>query len=436
MSACARASWIAVACVLCASACKGGLGRSVVDRWGPPQPVGKVADCPIPPRCDDDYSGAPDGGVETIEIRPVSLETCGAFVPAACGDDALGPAPGGGADAGAGDACATTLTLGARDTVPNAVVLDCTAQRFDALDDADAPELVHLRGAVWRDSNVAITSMHPIALELEAATLQDVWIDLSGPITLRVTEDSSMSNVRMQLRELSAGEPRVDLRDSHAGDLAIAPAEDLATGSLALARMHLDHADLRARDLTFESAAANDLRVDAVQFTSADGWYNGIELGFDRAIIASMTAHQVTVSRCGMLTLVNGTFEHATVVPCTDGPTRVYGATIDYAKIDGDVDGDHAYFDHVRFGVDEDLAINGWDSTFSAVNFCSHTRAVRFGNLPTVRCSECADTTHDVDPHACKAPETRVTQTLNFCQALQADPLPVCMPVPERERPH
>ena len=219
--------------------------------------------------------------------------------------------------------------------------------------------------------------------------------------------------------------------------MAITPDDQGSFATLALARMHLDHADLRARDVTFESVAANDLRIDTVELTSADGWFNGVDLAFDRAVIASLIATVVTVSRCGALTLVNGTFEHATLTPCSDGPMRVYGAAINNAVIDGDVDGDHAPFDQVRFGVHEDLEVTGWDSTFSAVNFCRHTRAARFGNLPTVRCSECADGTGEVDPHACRPPDTIVASSKNFCEALNEEPLPACpAPPPERERPH
>jgi hypothetical protein len=442
MSKRAPAHWIAVAlaCLACAPACKGGLGRALVDMYPAPAPGGMPGECAVPPRCDDETSGAPEAGVEPIEITPVALKTCGAFVPAACGDDALGPMPnesGDAADAGAGAECSTTLALGARDTVPNAIALDCTAQRFDAVADADAPDLVKLRRAVWRHSNVAITGMRPITLELEAATLEDVWIELSGPITLRVTEDSTLTNVRMRTRDDRAGAPRIDLRDSHAQNLAVAPEEDDAFASLTLARMHLDHADLRARDVTMESVAGGGMRIDAVELTSADGWFNSVDFVFDRALIASLTANKVNVSRCGKLTIVNGTFERATLTPCTDGPMRVYGATINYSLIDGDVDGDHALFEFDRFGVHEDLEITGWDTTFTAVNFCRHTKAVRFGNLPAVTCSECADDKSDVDPHACQAPATMVTSRKNFCEVLNERPMPLCpAPEPERERPH
>lgn len=442
MSTRVLARWIAVVlvCLACAPACKGGLGRALVDEYPKQRPPGGTSDCAMPPRCDDEASGAPDAGVEPIEITPVALHTCGAFVPAGCGDDALGPTPGedgAPADAGANDECSTTLALGGSDTVPNAVTLGCTAQRFDAVADADAPDLVTLRRAVWRHSNVAISAMRPITLELEAATLEDVWIGLRGPITLRVNEDSTMTNVRMRTRDDRAGAPRVDLRDSHAQNLAVAPEADDGFASLALARMHLNHADLRARDVTMESVAGNDMRIDAFELTSADGWFNGVDLAFDRALIASLTANKVNVSRCGKLTLVNGTFERATMIPCTDGPMRVYGAAIHYSLVDGEVDGDHASFEFVRFGVDRTLEITGWDSTFTAVNFCRHTKAARFGNLPTVTCSECADDKSDVDPHACQPPGSTVASRKNFCAVLNELPLPLCpAPEPERERPH
>ena len=51
-----------------------------------------------------------------------------------------------------------------------------------------------------------------------------------------------------------------NLRDSHAGKLAIAREADGTFAGLALARMHLDKADLSAHDVTMESVAANDLR--------------------------------------------------------------------------------------------------------------------------------------------------------------------------------
>lgn len=440
MSMLPRAFWIAAACVLCASACKGGLGRALVDHGQPPRLGSMSDDCAVPPRCDDESSGAPDAGIESFENNPVALDGCGAVVPVACGDDGLGAAPVVDAGAGVGIACATTLTLGARDTASAAVLLDCAAQRFDAVADADADvtvDLVRLPRVHWRHSNVAIDSARPITLELATATLEDVWIELRGPIKLRVSEDSTLSDVRMRMADTRDGAPRVDLRDSHAGRLAIAPEGEGSSAGLSLARMHLDQADLSAHDLTMESVAANGLRIDAGELTSADGWFNGVDLAFDRGLIASLTAHEVNVSRCGQLTLVNGTFEHSTLPACGDGPTRLYGVAITNAMVDGDIDGDHALFDRVRFGVHEDLEITGWDSTFTSVNFCRHTKAARFGNLPTVKCSECADEKSDLDPHACQAPGTMVTSVKNFCEVLNEQPLPLCpAPAPERERPH
>jgi hypothetical protein len=421
--------------LLCTPACKNGLGREVVGQTLPPLPQGDTDCGSRPPHCDDETVGGPDAGIEAIEAAPVALQTCGVLVPAICGDDALGQATAG-ADAGmAASDCGETLQLGAS-AARDSTQLNCAALRMTGDAALDAADSVRITVADWKHSNVAITSARPITLELETASLDDVWIDLSGPVTLRIVSESRMSNVRMRMRAAAAGAPRIELADSQANQLAVTSEDDPFSSTITLARMRLARTQLRAQEIFVESVAAGDVQIEAADLNIADSTFETVVFAFGHAVMAATIATNVNIPTCGTLTLANGTFEHATIEPCTGGPLRAYGVLIGTSTVTGEVDGDHALFERVRFGAHGALSVTGWDSTFRYVNFCGETRAVRFGHLPTVNCSSCQDAAREIDLHACLAPDTMLAAIKNFCPELQKD-LPACpAPEPVRKRPH
>jgi hypothetical protein len=376
-----------------------GIGEPIVDRRIPKPPtLGKCGSeppaCAAPERAFVLDAGVPEGA------RPIDLPACAG----GAADCAAG-------DAGAGDAGVEQMRIVA--------------------DDGSMPP--SLRDARLSNTNLSIESTTPSVFTLEHCWLEDVYVRLDGPVTLRIAEPTSLA--RVGIASAAGSGARVEVSDAAAVELAVGDAARGFDGALHVARSTLDVTRLAATSIELDNVDAELIEITAHDLITTDTRLTAARVGAERAVLSASTLVQVHVDRCGSLMLSFSNFQDGELPACRDEPLRVYGSTVSQSTVDGAIDSDHSGWTQTRLGVHAPTDLLAWNGTFDHVNFCAHARSARMGDTGNeVRCSDCDALALSPEP-LCEVPNGVVVIKGNLCDALSPRPVPDCEgPAPPRPR--
>ncbi len=367
-----------------------GLGRPLVDRTAVPEGVAsdmclEVAGCAPPERL----------ASPLLEISPVALAECAR--PTTSSEE---PSP---------FFCAE---LHSSDSEPGSELF--------------APDIQITR------SNWLIEASTPLEVNLSHAVLRDVWIALRGPVTLRVSDHSDLTDVRISMVE-DEGEPRMVLEDSDALRLLVGSRDEAQVGSVSFTRARLQYAQVAARDIAVESVVSEWAVLNANRLRTVDLSDTGGRLSFDDGLFAASNFLLTDFARCGTASHASSTIEECMFDPCSAAPLRLYGSHLLKSFVDGEVESDESDWMWVRFGARAPTELMAWASSFQNINLCEHSKTVRLGENGAILCSHCDG--RKKREIICQLPGAEVVLEDNdACPALTkaAD----CQaPLPIRERP-
>ena len=413
------------------------VGAPLVDRLpaGPPEPL--VVPCTPPPECD-----APAPSADThppVAVTPIDLVACGTARSRTCtlrepaeAVEVATAAPSLDSDAGA---------------LPEVPIASC-AQQLAFGDGADvqceAIELVaeggdHLiTGLTLRSVNLSIRASRPTTLTLQGATLDAVYAELQGPITLRVEAAREVASLRAVTSASDLGEPQLELLQVDATGLQTAGTADAYfAGTLRLDQVELQDAQLLAERMELQSVALDSGRIGAGQLTTTDVQISNTTLALEDAVLSATRLTGTTFESCDTLVLVASRVRTSTLVPCSGPPARVYASEVLASHADGRFESDSSLWEGVAFGSSADTELIGFSGALRSVNFCQAALRPELGGSLALRCSKCDGWSPSTRPPC------RVTGTdgelgfyPNFCSLIDVRMFLGCPePAPKRNRP-
>jgi hypothetical protein len=280
----------------------------------------------------------------------------------------------------------------------------------------------------WLNTDLSVHTDTRAVIDITGGRIEHVSLALSGPVTLRLTDVQSLSDLRVLATDGAA--VQVELLRSEGAGLSVAGAET----DVLLRRSRFSHVRLGVRRITLESSVVIDAVFEAQALQAADATLRRIESGAERTLLAGSLVAMARFSRCRSLTAVLGSFRALHIAPCAE-EAALYGSGVEQAQLDGPIILDSAKLGRVVFGVSEAASITAWDSTVSDPTFCESRTALVAGGFGWLNCARCDLAAEPIEPSACVVKGARY-QTVHSesCPSLEL-PEQCGAPQPERMRP-
>jgi hypothetical protein len=334
--------------LIAVSACD-HVGSSLVDsRAAASSKDGISMACAALPRCD----GGPRPELpKKPEAVPIDFEACGE-PQLRCEDDNEDELER--SDLGALAQCTRPATLDEW-SAAGGTLEACAAHRIANLDANEARELT-LEGVVWMHVEVAFETATPLSITLTGATLEDVFVRLEGPVTLRVVDSAQFDAVRIvsspsgalltqaglassASRAVTAAElPGVELDAVAARDLWLDGDEGFE-GAVHVAHSRLSGGYVTTHDLAVESTRLEAVQLRTRELKATDAVIADSQLAIDRGLISASHFSASDVLRCSALTFVATALEGVRLLRCDD-PLRLYDSVVARSDLEGDIESD------------------------------------------------------------------------------------------------
>lgn len=420
--ACAIASSCLLAC--------DSVGRALVGSDPPGQGFG--LQCAVTP-CEE----MKFAGFQTPQVLELRLDTCVTSDPASC--EVVSETIPGLSRATAG-ACMRSVSLdddafdatAARD-------LRCAAVRLSRTN-SGGMRSVRIDDAHWSNLEVEIATRDAFALELANPVLDHVRVRLRGPITLRILDTKTVTELSVDSESDGSA---VELRDVTAkrvmfGSEPYGSAEGVLggpfAGRLAIRRSTLASAHIAAAEVAFESMVLNEVAVDVERADWVDVTGVRVRLAVDEAVISASKLNGFEVERCGELRLHKSSLASYAIPACDPGATLVFGTSLTRGQIDGAIFVDGAQIQNSVFGIAGATHVQLWDADLVRVNFCAKTEHVEIAGEGSFLCAYCQELdASEVPIDACRHEDddTRIARSCSaFEEAAQCDPAPIRMRPP------
>ena len=373
-----------LALVLCLGACK-GIGRPLIDHRKTGMGKGQEGLCVLAPSCDDDRVDDVNALVAPLDTTAVDLDACGLrwrSCPAAPfpADPLVDPPPVG--------TCVAGWTARQAQTETVHRTFECAALRIEIDPDYDASLPVQVSVADLRHTNLWLSSVRPATVELDSASLNDVHIEVQGPITLRITHPRMLTHVRITNTAGDDTAAQLELENADGDDLSVSgPAR--FNGRVSLKSSNLMSARITADDIALDDTALTASSLGSSTFDGRHATLDSTTLAFEYGRLEASSGQGSQVTDCRTLDVITGMFTNMRFAVCRDAPLRFYGASAEKVFFDGQIQADHSLFENVLFGAHEQTDLVAWDSQVFTSNFCRHSRTARLGASVFVLCPSC-----------------------------------------------
>jgi len=397
--------------------------------------VGRALVANNPEGGDDSLSCAP---VECREVRlpevhPVppsltdpGLASCTSQSPQLC-EPVPEPSPGVSGDKDR-SACRRTLSLD--DDFDEAALRDLRCGSLKLVRKQAREGVVRLSNVRWAQVALEVESSDPLRLELAAAQLTQVSLRLYGPVEVRLVEGGNAQRVAVTGDD---GESAFALDGSEAETLRVGGEEREYAGRLKLVRSTLKSADLRARQLHFETVSLSDTSIAARRIDWFDVTARRVQLAADEAAISASRLSYFDITRCGQLSMYRASVATFRIAGCSGDRARLFESQFNRGSLDGVLAADGSEFSQVIFGFYEPTVLQLWEGNLGNTNFCGGTERVVLAGRVTGTCAMCREVDGERVPiDACAHTDAKLT-FLKCCT--QLDELQPCRPTPERMRP-
>lgn len=287
-----------------------------------------------------------------------------------------------------------------------------------SLESADEAFNEAARSVELRDCQFELAAELPMRMRLAGARLSNVAIRLAGPVRLELTEDSSLSLVRITMEAADPGSPSLLLEDTSATHFAAESAEELA-GELEIARTSLADVLLAAEQIeletvTLQRGALQAGRVNAIAALLADS-----RLAAQHLTLSASRVVRTTLTRaCDTLLVAGGEITESRFEGCRE-TSRLHDVLISRSALDGPLEAEMTTILDSALGLAVPTRLWAWETSVVTSAFCAFSEQARFASV-SLECARCEGPLAAAGADVCYQPDTRVSAAPNACPAFDA----------------
>lgn len=275
-----------------------------------------------------------------------------------------------------------------------------------------------LADASWADFDLTLQSDVPRKVVLRHPELKNAFIELQGPVTLRIEDSDQVSSLRIAGSATAAGAPRIELAGVWGSVIAIGDDRARFAGAIDIHDSRLSGVQLYAEQLATESGLLEDGRVDSPLLLATDMELTELVVGVDRGVLSSVRLDRVQFIRCDDLTFVMAHVFASDIPACSGAPVRLFTTTVSEGALDGTFEGDDAHLDGVRVGTRTASELQLWRSSLASTSLCPRLQRLTLGGHSSVECTYCDSPTFAQDS-ACELPKGQLSFRLNLCEGFE-----------------
>ncbi|MDB4988747.1 MAG: hypothetical protein JWN04_3925 [Myxococcaceae bacterium] len=362
------ATWRLAALLLLAG-CDGGFGRAIVGKYADRPPLPPLNECvALPAEC----HSAPT-------FTPIAAPPAPVFGLADCGYRSMQCDLIHGSTATL-SACELDLTL---DPAYAAALKSLSCLRAELTLPANGPSL-SLANMMFDQAELVFSASTPVTIELSHAKLNDVRIELRGPITLRLSASSVIQDT--QITDTSSSGASVELSESSATALSVLGLR----GTLSLLRSNVRQSTFFATTAELETTTLGGVGIVADQLVGVELQGSSINLEFQTGTLSGANLMDVTVQRCGSLLIANSTIYDSIFAACSDKLRADRGA-IGRSVVLGAIESHVMIWQADTFGGGVNTSMNAWGSDISGSRFCANTQHFSLVAQQTLACNICEE---------------------------------------------
>ena len=285
-----------------------------------------------------------------------------------------------------------------------------------------------LSDLTFEDCTLELLAAQPAALRLERLSARRSRLELTGSVTLIITDAALLDEVAVGNRSPSPGAvPRLVVEQSRAHALLV---EDVM--EVELVRSELSLSRLITSKLSAESSLLSECIVTADWFGGVDLTLDGVLLAASGGSLSASRAARLSLSGCQSFLLAGTTAVQSQLLGCSE-LLRLYGSSLKSSLVNGPIESDGTSFFESKFGVGATTQLTAWETQIDVSAFCDGVDLLWLGS-GTVRCSTCTGPLERPDAEVCQAEEEGFRSAQNMCRSLSE--IAVCnQPFPGRQRP-
>jgi len=278
----------------------------------------------------------------------------------------------------------------------------------------------------WQDLNVPLRAEWPLTLVLRGGNLARVYIELEGPITLRIEGLQQFEDLRFVARANAQGAPRVEISAEQGRELSAGSVEQLFPGELKLSAGIYENVDVHAATFTAESAIMQGVRLRANMSTFTDVALQQALIDTEHALWSAFDASDARLGFCGDARLITGQMSRCAVTSCVGSSVRMYNDSFVSGSLDGDFEMSDSNVENVQLAPRAATRVFAYGTALTSVNICEQVQQLVFGRGARIKCSACAEALVENLP-VCAVEEPTHKWLQNYCAGWNdEDPLPLC----------
>lgn len=366
-----------------------------------PDNVGPIG-CALPPPCEE-IRGLPPMAAYAAE--PIPLQACG-----------IEP------NCSVAESPETTVYCEGAETGP---VLPQTASchAFVWRPSAELDALT-LEDVDWSELDLTIEVTRPTLLTLRAPKLRSVFVQLAGPITLRLERAYEAQDLRFTGITNDQGAPRIEFERAAIERLRVGTSESRFEGALSLVAAIARDVGIHTLSLTTESGQLLTGTVQTGTIQLIDQELDKLTLEAGGGLLSAFAIRESRLRFCGDVTLVEGRILATAVASCEDAVVRLYQTNVGSSSLDGLIETDAVSVAFTVVGALQPTQLHMYSSTLGAM-LCEQLEEVALA-YSRIACSECADPDAALET-LCHDAERVDTVGGNFCPSLTPEvELPIC----------
>lgn len=315
----------------------------------------------------------------------------------------------------------------------------CPAAQSTALESADKLTCkslsIHLTATATDLNNVDIENsaltIHAATrteLNLHSSNIRNSTLELSGPITLAFSDQSSMIRTKITAAQTSQGRPQLRVQDSRVSETHVLAGQDALDYSAIRALISLSM--LQGRMVRIESSTIVQVELQSQTFEIVDANIERSLLGGDGSLSASNVVSSA-IGSCDFLLIAGSALKQTQLTGCGQ-LLRLYNDSIDGGYLDGPIEADSTGISRSIIGLLAPTDLLGFNLVTNESAFCEQTARLRLGD-GSMSCVNCAGPIEQEEPLACQAPGAKLSSRKMLCSALEA--VPDCLdPFPASQR--
>lgn len=205
-----------------------------------------------------------------------------------------------------------------------------------ALEPGAGSSELHVDDVDWQDVNLPVRAQTPLTVSLRGGNLVRVYIELEGPITLRMETLQQFTDLRIVGRANARGAPRVELRAERGYELSVGTIHAPFPGEIRITAGVYENIDVHAEAFTAESVSMNGARLRSDTITLTDVTLERGLIDTQHALWSAFVATDAALRFCGDARLITGQMARCAITTCEGSSVRMYNDSFVSGSLDGD----------------------------------------------------------------------------------------------------